>query len=234
MLTQGLSPSAGLGLMFTAGFVSLWWFGVYVNSMVCLSDGLGLMLTARFFSLCWFVVDVNNGVWLIVDVNSGVCLSLLVGCWRVSWGSRAAGIRLWWWPNSGEQTSCSHKWSLTEAGRNQRCVSFAHSYNDATCGRQTSAACCCFPTQRFEKCKLNLKSEWIKRCQITSQFGGLLVSYFHSLISWGCVYKPNLRKFSANTELERHHDIIEYIAKTQQNTPTECTHTRLHDEVWLD
>ncbi len=33
--------------------------------------------------------------------------------------------------DSGEQTSCSHKWSWTESGRNQRRVSFARSYNDA-------------------------------------------------------------------------------------------------------
>ncbi len=54
------------------------------------------MLTAGFVSLCWFGVDVNSGVvsllvgvdvtgvvslcWFGVDVNSGVCLSLLVWC----------------------------------------------------------------------------------------------------------------------------------------------------------
>ncbi len=42
-------------------------------------------------------------------------------------------------------------------------------------------------------------------------------------------------RFSANTELVRHHDIIEYTAKTKQNTPTECMHSiRDYDEVWLD
>ncbi len=54
--------------MLTAGFVSLCWFGVDVNSGVCLSAGLVLMLTAGFVSLCWFGVD----------VNSGACLPLLV------------------------------------------------------------------------------------------------------------------------------------------------------------
>ncbi len=38
----------------------------------------------------------------------------------------------------------------------------------------------------------------------------------------------------ATTELVRHHDIIEYTAKTKQNTPTQCKHTQLRDEVWLD
>ncbi len=31
----------------------------------------------------------------------------------------------------------------------------------------------------------------------------------------------------------RHHDIIEYTAKTKQNTPTQCKHTQLRDEVWF-
>ncbi len=65
-----MSLSAGLGLMLTAVFVSLCWFGVDVTAGLSLSAGLVLMLTAGFVSLCWFGVD----------VNSGVCLSLLVWC----------------------------------------------------------------------------------------------------------------------------------------------------------
>ncbi len=78
-----MSLSAGLVLMLTAGFVSLCWFGVDVNSGVCLSllvgclmltaglspsAGLVLMLTAGFVSLCWFGVDVNSGVCLPLRV----------------------------------------------------------------------------------------------------------------------------------------------------------------------
>ncbi len=71
--------------MLTAGFLSLCWFGVDVNSGVSLpllvwgdvnsgvfspSAGLVLMLTAGFLSLCW----------LVLMLTAGVCLSLLVWC----------------------------------------------------------------------------------------------------------------------------------------------------------
>ncbi len=56
-----------------------------------------------------------------------------------------------------------------------------------------------------------------------------------SLITYlGKFMQAKSARFSANTELVRH-DIIEYTAKTKQNTPTECMHSiRDYDEVWLD
>ncbi len=48
----------------------------------------------------------------------------------------------------------------------------------------------------------------------------------HSLLSLGSSCKSSLRRLSTNTDFMRQNDIIEYIAKTKQNKPRECTHTR--------
>ncbi len=68
--------------MLTAGFVSLCWFGVDVNSGVCLSLLVWVDVNSGV-SLCWFGVDVNSGVvspaGLVLMLTAGF-VSLLVWC----------------------------------------------------------------------------------------------------------------------------------------------------------
>ncbi len=78
--------------------------------------------------------------------------------------------------------------------------------------------------------KASTKKKKKKKVCRTKESPGLKMSpipaLVHSLLSLGSSCKSSLRRFSANTDFMRQNDIIEYIAKTKQNTPRECTHTR--------